>query len=165
MAGGAQTTLTPQQRETLVMATKSYSACINKWMEQLAPSRDAASDVADVVLLECRPRLYAWARAVAAQYPSVPLLQVQESTSRGQKQFITGELIKRRVAANSATGSLATPKTREGKLAQCETRAAEWRQWAAEREGGVRIDMIEEHAADDAKCRAEAVKLPDAASR
>jgi len=89
--------MTPAERQAGIEASTRYSACINQWMQKLAPSKDPVTNVADAVMAECRDELNKFIVALQPSFRLLSLGEIRESMLKGQKQFITTELVKKRV--------------------------------------------------------------------
>lgn len=142
-------------------SAKVYNECFDRWLDSLASVNDPVDVVAGTVLAECRKELGSYAREMHRSVPLLSFGEVYSKVLEGQKTVAMQELVKRHAAQKSVECAKdPEPKTREGKIASCDVKAAQFRQWAAEHGPGIRVAALEEQVEEDEGCRKAAEALP-----
>jgi hypothetical protein len=172
----AQPSAVPSKKATEVFdaAKAEQMKCLTQWTRRLSASADPIEHVAVAILGQCSDQAKALNFAARNEFPNAPVADVVKTFEEAARKAIISNLIQLRMKAKSGNAALSTgsitsdtsdeqvkPMTREGAIADCDIANIEYRKWVAER-GNARVDMIEDRARLDTKCRAEAKKLPTA---
>jgi hypothetical protein len=126
----------PVDLDTAATCQSARLKCLGTWMRSMAASDDPVEYVADAVIAQCGKEIAEFRTRTRAALTSLSSQDIANTLEGQRKTVISGLVVLRLERKQQNTSALPQPqepKTREGKLADCDMRDAEWRKWVAER--------------------------------